>query len=79
MRCRAISGAYSRDMTEQELNALIAKHDADRLEFTVSTRDTDKFSEAVCAFANDQPGHGRPGHLVIGVDDKVRFARFERT
>ena len=61
-------------MTEQELNELIARHEADRVEFTISTKDTDKFSEAVCAFANDLPKHDRPGFLVIGVDDKGRYA-----
>lgn len=61
-------------MTEQELNQLIAQHAADRVEFTTSTTDTDKFAEAVCAFANDFPGHARPGHLVIGVDNKGAIA-----
>lgn len=61
-------------MTEQELKELIAQHEADRIEFTISTKDTDKFSEAVCAFANDLPKHDRPGHLVIGVDDNGRYA-----
>jgi ATP-dependent DNA helicase RecG len=61
-------------MTEQELYALIAEHEADRVEFTVSTTDTDKFAEAVCAFANDLPNHGKPGHLIIGVRDNGQFA-----
>lgn len=61
-------------MNEQELTELIAHHEADRIEFTISTKDTDKFSEAVCAFANDLPRHERPGHLVIGVDDKGQYA-----
>lgn len=61
-------------MTEQELNDLIARHEADRVEFTISTNDTEKFSEAVCSFANDLPNHGQPGHLVVGLDDKGRFA-----
>jgi ATP-dependent DNA helicase RecG len=61
-------------MNEQELRALIANHEADHVEFTVSTTNTDKFSEAVCAFANDLPGHGEPGYLVIGVDDSGQFA-----
>ena len=61
-------------LTEVELLALLANHEADRVEFTVSTKDTDKFSEAVCAFANDLPSHGRPGYLVIGVDDRGNFA-----
>lgn len=61
-------------MTEQELRDLLAKHEADRVEFTTSTKDTDKFSEAVCAFANDLPNHGRPGYLVVGVDNAGHFA-----
>jgi len=56
-------------MTEQELRALIASHEADRVAITASTTNTDKFSEAVCAFANDLPNHGQPGYLIIGVDD----------
>lgn len=61
-------------MTEHELETLIAQHEADLVEFTISTRDTDKFSEAVCAFANDLPNHGRPGYLIVGVDNVRRFA-----
>ena len=36
-------------MNEQELRALIANHEADRVEITVATKDTDKFAEAVQA------------------------------
>jgi ATP-dependent DNA helicase RecG len=61
-------------MTEQEVRELITHQEADRVEFTVSTTDTDKFSEAVCAFSNDLPGHGQPGYLVIGVDNHGRFS-----
>ena len=61
-------------MTEQELMTLIAGHEADRVEFTVATNDTDKFSEAVCSFANDLPNHRAPGYLLIGVEDRGRIA-----
>src|ERR1035437_2987339 len=57
-------------MDEHELRQLIAAHEADRVELTVSTKDTDKFAEAVCAFANDLPATGLPGYLVIGVEDR---------
>jgi ATP-dependent DNA helicase RecG len=66
-------------MTEQDLRDLIARHEADRVELTVSTNDTDKFSEAVCAFANDLPGHGQPGYLIVGVDNVGRIAGLEIT
>ncbi len=39
------------------------------MEFTTSTTKTDKFGEAVCAFANDLPNRREPGYLVVGVDD----------
>jgi len=56
-------------MTTDELRALIVGGSADRIKRTRSTTDTGKFREAICAFSNDMPGYGRPGYLVIGVDD----------
>jgi ATP-dependent DNA helicase RecG len=66
-------------VSEQELRSLIADHEADRVEFTVSTNDTEKFSEAVCAFANDLPNHRKPGYLIIGVDNQGHFAHLNIT
>ena len=60
--------------TTDELRALIADHESDRVELTTSTTKTDKFGEAICAFANDFPNHRQPGYLIIGVDDKARFS-----
>jgi len=53
-----------------ELLGLLAEAGSDRIKRTTSTKDTDKFSEAVTAFANDLPNHRLPGYLVIGVDDR---------
>jgi len=61
-------------MTEDELRQLIRQHETDRVEFTVATADTDKFSEAVCAFANDFPNHRQDGYLIIGVNDPGQFS-----
>src|SRR3954447_307128 len=61
-------------MNEQELRGLITAHEADRVELTLSTNDTHKFSEAICAFANDLPNHGLPGYLLVGVDNTGRIA-----
>lgn len=55
-------------ITKDELIALMADLESDRIERTESTNNTDKFSQAVCAFANDLPNHKQPGYLVIGVD-----------
>lgn len=54
-------------ITEDILPSLMRNLEADDIERTVSTKDTDKFCEAICAFANDLPRHGSPGYLLIGV------------
>ncbi|MGQ3055914.1 MAG: ATP-binding protein [Nevskia sp.] len=56
-------------LTPDELNQLIANGESDRIERTISTTNTDKFGQAVCAFANDLPNHRQPGYLLIGVAD----------
>lgn len=57
-------------LTEPELLALMADLESFRVERTRSTTDTDKFREAICSFANDMPGSGQTGYLLIGLDDK---------
>ena len=51
------------------LKLLLTDLETDRIERTVSTTNTDKFAQAICAFANDLPSHGLPGYLLIGVKD----------
>jgi ATP-dependent DNA helicase RecG len=55
----------------KEVKSLLIDMESDRIERTVSTTNTDKFSEAICAFANDFPNNNLPGYLIIGVDDKT--------
>ena len=61
-------------LTDDELRALLAEGEADRIERTVSVDKTDKFAEAVTAFANDLPNHKLPGYLVIGAKDDGSLA-----
>lgn len=56
-------------LTEAQLSALIADLEADHIEHTESVTNTDKFGQAICAFANDLPNHRQPGYLLIGVKD----------
>ncbi|QOY91702.1 ATP-binding protein [Paludibaculum fermentans] len=58
-------------ITEAELIELLADLESFRVERTVAIADTAKFSQAVCAFANDMPASGLPGYLLIGADDKT--------
>ena len=57
-------------ITETELLALLNDLESFRVERTVSTSDTSKFSQAICAFANDMHASRLPGFLLIGADDK---------
>ena len=59
-------------LTTDELRALIRNHESDRVELTASKSNTDKFGQAICAFANDFPSHERPGYLIIGIRDDGR-------
>jgi ATP-dependent DNA helicase RecG len=56
-------------LTEEQLKALLSDMEADHIERTVSVNNTDKFCQAICAFANDLPNHRLPGYLLIGVKD----------
>ncbi len=53
-------------MDAAELQRLIRDTESDRCERTRSLTDTDKFAEAICAFANDRPRHKQPGYLFVG-------------
>ena len=56
-------------LTTEQLSALMSDLESDRVERTTSTKKTDKFGEAICAFANDFPNHRQPGYLLVGVDN----------
>lgn len=56
---------------EAQVLGLLADLESFRVERTVATKDTAKFSDAVCAFANDMNGSGLPGYLLIGADDRT--------
>ncbi|MCA9188505.1 MAG: putative DNA binding domain-containing protein [Pirellulaceae bacterium] len=55
---------------EVRLLELMADLESASVERTKSVSDIAKFSEAVCAFANDLVNSKSPGFLLVGVDDK---------
>jgi len=57
-------------MRNEELERLLSDIESDRVERKESIADGDKIRQAICAFANDLPGHNRPGVLFIGVSNK---------
>ena len=60
-----------RPMTDDALSELIADLESDRVERKESFKgkSPETVREAICAFANDLPGHGLPSVVFIGVRD----------
>lgn len=56
-------------LSKEELQKLLMDLESDRVERTEATKNTDKFSEAICAFANDFPNYKKNGYLLLGVKD----------
>jgi len=71
-----------RPLSDSELEQMLAELESDRVERKESFRGSAPVTvrEAVCAFANDMPGHGAPGAVFIGArDDGSPLAGFEVT
>ena len=62
-----------------EIRALIYDLESDRIERTISTTNTDKFGQAICAFANDLPNHAQAGYLFLGVKDNGELSGIKVT
>lgn len=56
-------------LSDDELRELFDDIESDRVERKESLSDAKKIQQAICAFANDMPGHNKPGVLFIGVKD----------
>ena len=61
-------------ITEEDVLKLVKEPESFRLEKTVSTTNTDKFCQAICAFSNDMPDSRQKGYLLIGVNDDGSLA-----
>ena len=55
--------------SDAELEALMSDLESDLVERKESAADGRKIRRNVCAFANDLPGHDRPGVVLVGVRD----------
>ena len=60
--------------TEPELEGLLGDLESDLVERKRSAADRSGIRRNICAFANDLPGHGRPGVIFIGAEDDGRCA-----
>jgi len=52
-----------------EVLIMLGSRESELIERTISSNNTDKFSQAICAFSNDLPNHRQKGYLLIGVKD----------
>ena len=68
-------------LSDDQLAALLDELESDRVERKRAwTGDApDKVRQAVCAFANDLPNHGKPGIVFIGANDDGSVANIEVT
>lgn len=66
-------------LDDAALETLLTDGESDRVEFKASHRDRNKIAEAICAFANDMPDHGRAGVVFIGVNDDGTCACLDLT
>ncbi|MDR0829206.1 MAG: putative DNA binding domain-containing protein [Prevotellaceae bacterium] len=56
-------------LTSDQIKTLLGDIENERVERTTSTKDTDKYARAVCAFANDLPNKKHAGYLLLGAFD----------
>lgn len=56
-------------ISDAELEAILHDLESDHVERKQSASAADRIRQAICAFSNDLPHHGKPGFLFIGVDD----------
>ena len=59
-------------LTDEQLLDLLSDIESDRAERKESFNGDapEKVRQAICAFANDLPGHGQPGVVFIGAKDR---------
>ncbi len=56
-------------LSDGDLAHLLQGGEVDRVERKRNASDDDRIREAICAFANDLPGHRQPGAVFVGVED----------
>ncbi len=58
-------------LSQEQLEALAAEMESTRIERKASLSSKSKVEEAICAFANDLPGSGEVGVVLVGVDNNT--------
>ncbi|HSO20890.1 MAG TPA: ATP-binding protein [Desulfosarcina sp.] len=66
-------------LADKELDDLMCDLESDRVERKSSAADRSRIRRTICAFANDLPGHRRPGVVFVGARDDGTCAGLEVT
>ncbi|MDR0681944.1 MAG: putative DNA binding domain-containing protein [Dysgonamonadaceae bacterium] len=66
-------------ISKEEISVLLKDIESERVERTISTKDTDKFAKVICAFANNLSNKKLPGYLMIGAYDDGTLSGLEVT
>jgi len=66
-------------LSKQRLLKLLNNFESELIERTVSTNDTDKYGQVICAFSNDLHNYAQNGILLIGVKDNGELSGFKAT
>ena len=59
-------------LSQEQLQIMLSDLESDHVERTTSLTNTDKFGQAICAFANDFSNHRQPSYLIVGASDDGR-------
>lgn len=73
-------GGAGVNLTDTQLEALIAAGETERCEFKRRLKDAkDDVCHDICAFSNDLPGSGEPGYVFIGIENDGASAALQVT
>ena len=74
MALRYSAGVPPNGYSDDELAVMMADPESDLVERkrSLSNSAAEKISRSICAFANDLPGHRRPGVVIVGAEDDGR-------
>ena len=66
-------------LNETSILPLLKDAENERTERTVSINATEKFGQAICAFANDLPNSRKKGYLILGAYDNGELSGLKVT
>jgi ATP-dependent DNA helicase RecG len=66
-------------MTRKELEKLLQAGESNKIEFKSRFTKDNKLPQTICAFANNLDGDGKPGYIIIGINNDKTFSGLRDT